>query len=428
MPMRICRVMNRMPGAANPGSGSVGYHLAVHIPEPCLLIVRRTESPPPLPPHVRLVELPLDDRRTPPRLRRLIFGEGRGRLVAGAAAQAAVLARQVRHHARALAVALPAMRRFRPDLLVCHQLQRLVYGVLGKALAGGKLVVYLHGSAEIDALRRLPVLRWLLRRADRVAVVAPAMIRPLAAYVPRDRIWLSASGVDTDVFRPPSGPRGPQLVTVAHFKWMKGYDHLLEAVARVLPRFPDHRLVIVGDGEERPRIVETIARLGLSERVTLAGILGRTDVVRVLGASRLFVMASLHEGLPRALLEAVACGTPAVVTDACNAEGIIETTGLAVPARDPVALAEAITRMLADAALWQRCSAAGPAVAARYDWRAVAARDHEMYRSLVDSAVGAATASGHRGRNEPQRAGDAGARAGEPAPAAGAPALGSSER
>jgi glycosyltransferase involved in cell wall biosynthesis len=88
----------------------------------------------------------------------------------------------------------------------------------------------------------------------------------------------------------------------------------------------------------------------------------------------------------------VACGTPAVVTDACNAEGIIETTGLSVPARDPGALAGAVTTLLHDDGLWERCSRSGPRVAAGYDAALVAARDHAMYRRLVGDPAGATPA------------------------------------
>ncbi|HXH82344.1 MAG TPA: glycosyltransferase family 4 protein [Candidatus Tectomicrobia bacterium] len=386
--MRICRVVNRLPSASNPGNGSLGYHLTQHIPEPCLLIAQGADAvSAPLAPHVRLVTVPARDGRTPDALRQRIYGDGGGR---GAAAtlQAALVARQLRLHGRALAVALREMRRFRPDLVVCHQLQRLVYGLVARATFGCKLVVYLHGQAEIGALARLPWLRRLLRVPDRVAVVAPAMARALTEHLPAHRVWLSASGVDTTLFRDLGRPRAAQIVTVAHFKWMKGYDDLVAAAARVFARFPDHRLLVVGDGDERRRIEQTIRQLALDRHVVLAGVLGHEEIVQALNASRVFVMASTHEGLPRALLEAVACGTPAVVTDACNAEGIIETTGLCVPARDPAALAEAIARLLGDAALRARCGSSGPLVAARYDWRGIAARDHQMYRALVTPAAG----------------------------------------
>jgi glycosyltransferase involved in cell wall biosynthesis len=267
--------------------------------------------------------------------------------------------------------------------VICHGLQRLVYGLAARRVAGGALVLYIHNTSEIEALRHLPALRWLLRWPDRLVAVSPAIARRLVAVVPAARVSCTSTGVDTRTFRDLRRERRPQLAVVAHFKWKKGYRYLLEAVSRVFARFPDHRLVIVGDGEDRSAIVDMVQRLGLSSQVQLAGILSRGDVVRVLNDSRLFVLASIHEGLPRALLEAIACGTPAVVTETCNAEGIIDTTGLCVPPGDPAALADAINRLLGDRVLWEQCARNGPAVAARYDWRAVAARDHLMYRALL---------------------------------------------
>lgn len=383
--MRICRVAPALPSAASPG-GSIGiYRLSEHIPEPCLLLARASTPRPALPPHVRLVPLGLRPATLPPALRTRIF-DGGGALAA-ARVQARLVARTLREHGPGLAVALREMRRFHPDLIVCHTLQRLVYGLAARALLGAPLVLYVHNTSEVAALRRLPLLRLLLRIPDRVAAVAPEIARQLAEWLPPDRVWVTSTGVDTEVFTDWRVPRRPQLVTIAHLKWTKGYAHLLEAFPRVLERFPDHRLLVVGDGDERPRIAEAIRARGLEGRVVMTGILQRPDVVRVLNESRLLVLASIHEGLPKALLEALACGTPAVVTDACNAGGIIDTTGLAVPAGDARALADAIIALLSDPDFWERCSRSGPEVAARYDWRAVAARDYAMYRALVPAGA-----------------------------------------
>jgi glycosyltransferase involved in cell wall biosynthesis len=387
--MRICQIMDGLPTAANGGAGVGAFHLVAHIPEPCLVLTRAAEAYPELPRHVRLVPLPARVSTTPPALRRRIFGAPGAGPLPTVRLQAAMGGRFLRHHAWSLVFALREMRRFGPDLLVCHQLQRLLYGVAGKHLLGGKLVVYIRGAAELEAVRRLPLLRILLRVPDRVVAVSPEMARRLRRLVRPDRIWLTSTALDTHTFHDWGRPRPPQIVTIANFKWMKGHGDLLAAFSTVRRRLPDHRLVVVGDGEERPRILAAIEQLGLADHVVLTGVLPRADVVRVLNESRLFVLASTFEGLPRALLEALACGTPAVVTDACNAEGIIDATGLSVPPRDPDALAGAMTTLLTDAALWQRCAARGPGVAAAYDDAVVAARDHRMYRVVVSGRASA---------------------------------------
>lgn len=382
--MRICRILQTLPSDASPG-GNIGlYRLTQYIEEPCLLVTGPADSYPPLPPHATLAPLRRQDTELPARLRARVFGDGAGG-ARRAAVQAQLAVRVLRHHTAGIATTLLAMRAFGPELVVCHSLQRLLHGIAARAVLRSKLVLYLHNTSEVDALARLPLLRLLLRAPDRVAAVSPEIARRLAAWLPADRIWLTSTGVDTDMFQDRGRPRRPQLVTVAHFKWTKGYRYLLDAAARVFGRFPDHRLLLVGDGEERETIVAEIARRGLGGHVVLTGVLSRAAVAQVLNESRLFVLSSLHEGLPKALLEALACGTPAVVTDACNAEGIIDRTGLSVPPRDPAALAAAITTLLTDGPRWERCARNGPEVAARYDWKVVAARDLALYRTLLAS-------------------------------------------
>lgn len=380
--MRICRIFNTLPSSRNPGAGLVPYYFARYVEEPTLFVTRRTEGALPLPPHVRLVAVDTPDSTTPAGLRERLFGEQPTGRAARLLLQVQLAVRAVRGNTRFLAVAVREMLRFRPELVVCHSLKRLGYGVLAKLLLGSRLVLSLHNTTEAAALKNLPLLRWLIRLADRVVVVSAEIGRQLAPFVPRERIWVSSTGVDLAVFSDQHLPREPQLVAIGSFKWKKGYPDLLEAARIVFQRFPDHRLVIVGDGEERPAIAAAVERLGLASRVVLTGVLPHPEVVRLLNTSRVFVMASLHEGLPKVLLEALACGTPAVVTDACNAEGIIDTTGLSVPPRDPGALAGAIVRLLTEPDLWERCSRNGPAVAAQYDWKAVVERDYRMYREL----------------------------------------------
>ena len=128
---------------------------------------------------------------------------------------------------------------------------------------------------------------------------------------------------------------------------------------------------------------------GLNNRVILQGIVPRQEIVSFLNESKLFVMASLHEGLPKALLEAIACGTPAVITDGCNAEGIIEDTGLLVPAGSSEALAGAIITMLEDTALWEKCSQNGPRIERGITiGRQLPLEDYHTYRELFPESYG----------------------------------------
>ncbi len=142
---------------------------------------------------------------------------------------------------------------------------------------------------------------------------------------------------------------GDQLiVSVGRLTEQKDYGNLLRATAELAATRDGIRVVIVGEGAERRTLEETIDRLGLSDVVTLPG--NRRDVPAVLSVSDIFVLPSAWEGLPLALLEAMAAGVPIVATDVGDVAGVMGETGSLVPPRDASALARAMVTLLDDRA------------------------------------------------------------------------------
>lgn len=381
--MRICRIENVLPNDLTPGGGLVPFYLGKYIPEPTLCITRAIATNRTLPPHVEVAQV-FQDTTTPSKLREEIFGTGQTSILSKVRAQTLLAARLIYNDSKFFFRVMRLMARFRPDLIVCGSLKRLIYGVIGKYLLRSKLILSLHNTTDTAAVSNLALLSLLIKIPDRILVVSRNIQRQLDGFVPAERVYLSSTGVDLEECRNWNLPRKDQFVTIGSFKWKKGYKYLLEAASVVFQRYPGYRLLIVGDGQDRPEIVSTIKRLGLNDHVVLTGVLGRNEIVRLLNESKLFVMASLHEGLPKSLLEAIACGTPAVVTEGCNAEGIIERTGLSVPSGNSAALAKAIITMLTNTTLWNDCSRNGPEIAQYYDWKAVAAREYAVYRELLN--------------------------------------------
>ena len=133
----------------------------------------------------------------------------------------------------------------------------------------------------------------------------------------------------------------PLIGAVARLTHEKGIDRLIRAAPTVVAKCPEVRFVIVGDGPERPLLEAEAGRLGVDAHFHFAG--HRADVGELLPAFDLFVLPSLREGLPFAVLEAMSAGLPVVATRVGGvpeavAEGV---TGLLVPADDPDALADA---------------------------------------------------------------------------------------
>ncbi|MBY0276183.1 glycosyltransferase [Candidatus Binatia bacterium] len=152
---------------------------------------------------------------------------------------------------------------------------------------------------------------------------------------------------------------GPLVGMVGRLSWKKGYEFALQAAARLRDRIPGVRFDIVGDGEQRRELEEMAQRLGLGDTVRFLG--QRRDVADLMRGFDCFVLSSVIEGMPNALLEAMALGRPAVTTSAGgSAEVVIDgESGLVVPPGDPTALAVAVERVLRDPELARRLGAAG---------------------------------------------------------------------
>jgi glycosyltransferase involved in cell wall biosynthesis len=143
-------------------------------------------------------------------------------------------------------------------------------------------------------------------------------------------------------------PDQPVVGAVGHFLQAKGYPYLLEAVSRLRTRFADLRLIIAGEGPLEQQTRERARALGLNGCCMFLG--RRGDVPELLRAMDVFAQASLWEGIPRAVQEALYVGLPVVATDVNGTCEVVEhgVTGLLAPPRDAQALAQAIGDLLTD--------------------------------------------------------------------------------
>lgn len=197
------------------------------------------------------------------------------------------------------------------------------------------------------------------RLADRVTVNA----RAVGEFVAQEegcapgKMVLIPNGVDFCRFQQHSNggkealglsPQDRVVVTVGRLTWKKAPDCLLAAARLVAQEVPEARFLIVGDGPLRGHVEKRAEELGIDTRCIFTGSVA--EVLPFLRACDLFVLSSEIEGMANALLEALACGKPAVVTDAGGNSEVVQDgrTGFVVPRNDPQRLAEATVRLLRD--------------------------------------------------------------------------------
>ena len=172
--------------------------------------------------------------------------------------------------------------------------------------------------------------------------------------------------------------------TVAHFGWHKSLESLIDAAAAVVAASPDAHVVLVGDGDQRPKLERHHRESPVADRIHFAGF--RPNVADYLAAFDVFVMPSVMEGLCTSILDAFAVERPVV---ACRAGGMPElveheSTGLLAEPANPPALAAAVTRLLGDSELRDRVVRnASEKLESHFTHEAMIDGNLEVYRELL---------------------------------------------
>lgn len=173
-----------------------------------------------------------------------------------------------------------------------------------------------------------------------------------------------------------------ELVCVARLDHHKGIDILLRALSSLTKLKP--KLDLVGTGPEERELRRIATELNLNDRVRFRGHLDRPSVAAILACAIALVLPSRSDNLPLAILEAMQAGLPIVATRVGGIPEEVrhEEEGLLVPPEDPVALAEALTRIICDSELRRRLGAAARARAATFTWERTAEQYENLYESL----------------------------------------------
>lgn len=276
--------------------------------------------------------------------------------------------------AAVLLVALAAARRFgAPLVLTVHLSPR--HTLTGRD-PRSRFLRTVGGAAEDAAVRRAAA---VITLTERLAAV-------VATRVPPGRVHVVPSGMSAAAYPPPAAaaPRGVLFVGRLHRQ--KGVDTLVRAVPLLPPGCP---VTLAGDGPERGALRRLAAELGVADRVRVTGFLPHREVPRLLAAAQVAVLPSRYEELGTALVEAMAAGRPVVASRVGGIPELVRdgVDGLLVPPEDPVALAAAISRLLADPVLAAELGANGRARVAGHDWAVLAGRILDIYRAVGRPAV-----------------------------------------
>jgi glycosyltransferase involved in cell wall biosynthesis len=293
---------------------------------------------------------------------------------------------------------------------VVHDNQSLGYGLLRLRRAGVPTVATVHHPVAIDRRlelaaapslrRRLTLHRWygftgmqarVVRRLDAVTTVSESSRRDIESEmgVPAAGVEVIPVGIDPRVFTPSDAPRDPDsiVVTTSADVPLKGLVHLLEALAKLRTERPV-RLTVVGTARPGGPAAAALDRLALRDAVRFTGPLPEPDLVALLQRAAVVAIPSLYEGFSLPAIEAMACATPLVTTDAGALPEVVGTkAGLQVKAGDVEELTAALQLVLDSPSLGEQLGRAGRRrVLESYTWRSTAQRTADWYGEVLAGA------------------------------------------
>lgn len=207
------------------------------------------------------------------------------------------------------------------DIVHSHNYKSNLYSYLATRGLGIPLIATCHNwTNTTPMLRAYAALDcFVLRKFERVVTVSSAIgARLLQSGVPESRICEISNGIEADHFRcaVPSFPREYKdqvtIGTICRLVPGKGVEDLLHVVPKIIQDYPRVRFLIAGDGPCRRDFEELAARLGIARHLKFLGF--RNDIAAIHASMDIFVLASLNEGLPMSVLEAMAAGNPVIAT------------------------------------------------------------------------------------------------------------------
>ena len=282
------------------------------------------------------------------------------------------------------------------NVLHCHQYTPYIYGLFSSIFTPAKAIFTEHGRFYPDRrrMKRIFFNPILARLTPSITSISSATKEALVRYenIPGNRVRVIYNGIEdsnhtrlksaSDVKRSWGiGERGFVLGTVARLDSIKNHPLMIRALKRILEKYPETFLIIVGDGPERKGLEELTSELGIEGQVIFTGF--QEDTHLFYGIMDIFLLTSFSEGTAMTLLEAMAAGLPCIVTNVGGNPEIVKggETGFIIPREDEEALSDKICTVLGDNALRKKM---GQAARKRFEERFTVEKMVKAYEKIYD--------------------------------------------
>ncbi len=370
MIIRLCRTF---PRKDYPGIGLHCYNFSKFIDHQTIIFTKKIDSPPvDIPKNAKLIEIDYSDlsfNRKEESLLRIfliilskIWGEF-------------IFSFNVLKYLK--------QNKINISILHLHSINFLITAILIKLLYRCPSIMN-FGGTDLLRLKKSKIMKHLASKIDGYLYVAQSMKLDLDKLFNPKKNFYMGNGVDLELFKPNLKFVRDQMqfFAIGNLRWQKGYDLLIEAFSNVAKIYPDIKLLIAGDGPLKEQLKGLVINLKLERNIFLLGICSRNELVTHLSQSKGFIMSSVAEGFPKALIEAIACEVPVIVTDVGECANIAKHVGIIVQPNDPNRLSEAIIKFITNEDSYIQMQKNCSEERLKYSWLSMTERVRAAYKEI----------------------------------------------
>jgi glycosyltransferase involved in cell wall biosynthesis len=288
----------------------------------------------------------------------------------------------------------------------CHLFFSTIMASLIRRIGSPPLIITTHGIMSASAPDWFNMLyiktigKWTLKSADKIICYTEMEKDKLANMLKIDseKISVIPNGVDTDLFHPnpdiekhSNQSNAITILWVGRFVRGKGVKYMIQAAKILIKEVPDLKILLVGDGPLKGEIEGLIEKFDLKKNVIIKENISNENMPEVYQKSDICVLPSLNEGVPKTLLEAMACGKPVVISEFPHLADMTKNAGLMFPKGDVHALVDNIIRLIRDKELAKELGNSGrKKIVEEHSWENTVLKTIEFYEEVV----------GHKGRGD----------------------------
>ena len=230
------------------------------------------------------------------------------------------------------------------------------------------------------------VAKWTLQYSDAVICYTPEMVKEMGDWgIPTKNVRVIHNGVNVEVFKPlKKNKRDYDIIWVGRYVPGKGVGYLLEIVRELRKDFKDLKVLMIGNGPLKESIEKKAKEMDLMNNIKFLEKISNDELPSYYNNCKLFVLTSLEEGVPRTILEAMACGTPIVCTNLPQLQKLIDGCGILVEKKNILGFVDAISTIFQDQRLSEEFAQNGRRkIKENYSWDDTVTQTLSLYKEMI---------------------------------------------